>query len=298
MTITHSAAVSAALKAGKPVVALESTIITHGMPWPQNVETARKVEAAVRAGGAEPATIAVLDGVIHAGLEDSQLEAMGKATGFLKLSRADLGYAIATGKNGSTTVAATMIAADRAGIRVFATGGIGGVHRGVEKTYDISADLQELARTPVCVVCAGAKAILDIPKTLETLETLGVPVVGYGSDEFPAFWSRKSGLAAPIRLDDPADIAALIRARAELRLDGGVLVGNPIPLADEIAANEINPAIEAAVDEADAMGISGKALTPFLLSRMLDLTEGRSLIANIALVENNARLAAKIAAAL
>ncbi|QEN89897.1 pseudouridine-5'-phosphate glycosidase [Labrys sp. KNU-23] len=298
MTITHSAAVSAALKAGKPVVALESTIITHGMPWPQNVETARKVEAAVRAGGAEPATIAVLDGVIHAGLEDSQLEAMGKATGFLKLSRADLGYAIATGKNGSTTVAATMIAADRAGIHVFATGGIGGVHRGVEKTYDISADLQELARTPVCVVCAGAKAILDIPKTLETLETLGVPVVGYGSDEFPAFWSRKSGLAAPIRLDDPADIAALIRARAELRLDGGVLVGNPIPLADEIAANEINPAIEAAVDEADAMGISGKALTPFLLSRMLDLTEGRSLIANIALVENNARLAAKIAAAL
>ncbi|MEW9306514.1 pseudouridine-5'-phosphate glycosidase [Labrys neptuniae] len=297
-SITHSAAVAAALKAGKPVVALESTIITHGMPWPQNVETARKVEAAVRAGGAEPATIAVLDGVIHAGLEDSQLEAMGQATGFLKLSRADLGYAIATGKNGSTTVAATMIAADRAGIRVFATGGIGGVHRGVEKTYDISADLQELARTPVCVVCAGAKAILDLPKTLETLETLGVPVVGYGSDEFPAFWSRKSGLAAPMRLDDPADIAALIRARAELRLDGGVLVGNPIPLADEIAANEINPAIEAAVDEADTMGISGKALTPFLLSRMLDLTEGRSLIANIALVENNARLAAKIAAAL
>ncbi|MBP0578088.1 pseudouridine-5'-phosphate glycosidase [Labrys sp. LIt4] len=297
-SIAHSAAVSAALRDGKPVVALESTIITHGMPWPQNVETARKVEAAVRAGGAEPATIAVLDGVIHAGLEDSQLEAMGKATGFLKLSRADLGYAVATRKNGSTTVAATMIAADRAGIRVFATGGIGGVHRGVEKTYDISADLQELARTPVCVVCAGAKAILDLPKTLETLETLGVPVVGYGSDEFPAFWSRRSGLAAPMRLDDPADIAALIRARAELRLDGGVLVGNPIPLADEIAANEINPAIEAAVDEADAMGISGKALTPFLLSRMLDLTQGRSLIANIALVENNARLAAKIAAAL
>ncbi|WP_454815297.1 pseudouridine-5'-phosphate glycosidase [Labrys neptuniae] len=297
-SITHSPAVAAALREGRPVVALESTIITHGMPWPQNVETARKVEAAVRAGGAEPATIAVLDGVIHAGLEDSQLEAMGQATGFLKLSRADLGYAVATRKNGSTTVAATMIAADRAGIRVFATGGIGGVHRGVEKTYDISADLQELARTPVCVVCAGAKAILDLPKTLETLETLGVSVVGYGSDEFPAFWSRKSGLAAPMRLDDPADIAALIRARAELRLDGGVLVGNPIPLADEIAANEINPAIEAAVDEADAMGISGKALTPFLLSRMLDLTQGRSLIANIALVENNARLAAKIAAAL
>ena len=296
--IAHSPAVSAALKAGKPVVALESTIITHGMPWPQNVETARRVEAAVRDEGAEPATIAVVDGVIHAGLGDAQLEAMGQATGFLKLSRADLGYAIATKKNGSTTVAATMIAADRAGIRVFATGGIGGVHRGAEKTYDISADLQELARTPVCVVCAGAKAILDLPKTLETLETLGVSVVGFGTDEFPAFWSRKSGLAAPLRLDSAADIAALIRARLELRLDGGVLVGNPIPLADEIAASEINPAIEAAVDEADATGVSGKALTPFLLSRMLDLTQGRSLKANIALVENNARLAARIAAAL
>ena len=296
--IAHSPAVSAALKAGKPVVALESTIITHGMPWPQNVETARRVEAAVRDEGAEPATIAVLDGVIHAGLGEAQLEAMGQASGFLKLSRADLGYAIATKKNGSTTVAATMIAADRAGIRVFATGGIGGVHRGAEKTYDISADLQELARTSVCVVCAGAKAILDLPKTLETLETLGVSVVGFGTDEFPAFWSRKSGLAAPLRLDDAADIAALIKARLELRLDGGVLVGNPIPLADEIAASEINPAIEAAVDEADATGVSGKALTPFLLSRMLELTEGRSLKANIALVENNARLAARIAAAL
>ena len=296
--IAHSPAVSAALKAGKPVVALESTIITHGMPWPQNVETARRVEAAVRDEGAEPATIAVLDGVIHAGLGEAQLEAMGQASGFLKLSRADLGYAIAKKKNGSTTVAATMIAADRAGIRVFATGGIGGVHRGAEKTYDISADLQELARTSVCVVCAGAKAILDLPKTLETLETLGVSVVGFGTDEFPAFWSRKSGLAAPLRLDDAADIAALIKARLELRLDGGVLVGNPIPLADEIAASEINPAIEAAVDEADATGVSGKALTPFLLSRMLELTEGRSLKANIALVENNARLAARIAAAL
>ena len=296
--IAHSPAVSAALKAGKPVVALESTIITHGMPWPQNVETARRVEAAVRDEGAEPATIAVLDGVIHAGLGEAQLEAMGQASGFLKLSRADLGYAIATKKNGSTTVAATMIAADRAGIRVFATGGIGGVHRGAEKTYDISADLQELARTSVCVVCAGAKAILDLPKTLETLETLGVSVVGFGTDEFPAFWSRKSGLAAPLRLDSAAEIAALIKARLELRLDGGVLVGNPIPLGDEIAASEINPAIEAAVDEADATGVSGKALTPFLLSRMLELTEGRSLKANIALVENNARLAARIAAAL
>ena len=265
---------------------------------PDNRRASKVAVSVIRTEGAEPATIAVLDGVIHAGLDDAQLESMGQAKGFLKLSRADLGYAIATKKNGSTTVAATMIAADRAGIRVFATGGIGGVHRGAEKTYDVSADLQELARTPVCVVCAGAKAILDLPKTLETLETLGVPVVSYGSDEFPAFWSRKSGLAAPLRLDSATDIAALIQARAELRLDGGVLVGNPIPLADEIAASEINPAIEAAIDEADALGVSGKALTPFLLSRMLDLTEGRSLIANIALVENNARLAAKIAAAL
>ena len=296
--VTHSPAVAAALKAGKPVVALESTIITHGMPWPQNVETARQVEAAVRSEGAEPATIVVLDGVIHAGLDDATLDSVGRAKGFLKLSRADLAYAVAAGKNGSTTVAATMIAADRAGIRVFATGGIGGVHRGAERTYDISADLQELARTAVCVVCAGAKAILDLPKTLETLETLGVPVVGYGTDEFPAFWSRRSGLAAPLRLDTPQAIAALVNARRALALDGGVLVGNPIPLSDEIAANEINPAIEAAIDEADALGISGKALTPFLLSRMLELTQGRSLTANVALVENNARLAARIAAAL
>ena len=296
--ISYSPAVSAALKSGKPVVALESTIITHGMPWPQNVETARQVEAAVKAEGAEPATIVVLDGVIHAGLDNATLDAVGQAKGFLKLSRADLGYAVAAGKNGSTTVAATMIAADRAGIRVFATGGIGGVHRGAERTYDVSADLQELARTPVCVICAGAKAILDLPKTLETLETLGVPVVGYGVDEFPAFWSRRSGLAAPMRLDTPKAIADLIKARRELALDGGVLIGNPIPLSDEIAANEINPAIEAAIDEADALGISGKALTPFLLSRMLELTKGRSLTANIALVENNARLAARIAAAL
>ena len=296
--ISYSPAVSAALKSGRPVVALESTIITHGMPWPQNVETARQVEAAVRAEGAEPATIVVLDGVIHAGLDAATLDSVGQAKGFLKLSRADLGYAVATGKNGSTTVAATMIAADRAGIRVFATGGIGGVHRGAERTYDISADLQELARTPVCVVCAGAKAILDLPKTLETLETLGVPVVGYGTDEFPAFWSRRSGLTAPLRLDTPAAIAALIKARRELALDGGVLVGNPIPSTEEIEASEINPAIEAAIDEADALGVSGKALTPFLLSKMLELTKGRSLTANIALVENNARLAARIAAAL
>jgi pseudouridylate synthase len=296
--VIHSPPVAAALSAGRPVVALESTIITHGMPWPHNVETARRVEDAVREEGGEPATIVVLDGVIHAGLDEATLDRIGRAKDFLKLSRADLGFAIAARRNGSTTVAATMIAARRAGIAVFATGGIGGVHRGADRTFDVSADLQELARTEVCVVCAGAKAILDLPKTLETLETLGVPVVGYQTDEFPAFWSRSSGLPAPLRLDDPTAIAGLIRARRDLGLSGGVLVGNPIPKRDEIAATEIDPIIEEAVDEADAMGISGKALTPFLLSRILDMTKGHSLQANIALIENNARLATRIASAL
>src|SRR5215207_5158883 len=266
--IVHSPAVSAAIAAGRPVVALESTIITHGMPWPRNVETARLVEDAVREEGGEPATVVVLDGVINAGIDGDTLERIGRADGFLKLSRAYLSYAVAAGRSSSTTVAATMIAADRAGIPVFATGGIGGVHRGAEKTFDVSADLQELSRTPVCVVCAGAKAILDLPKTLETLETFGVPVVGYCTDEFPAFWSRTSGLPAPIRLDSPEAIAALLKVRRELRLDGGILVGNPIPAEDEIVATEIDPAIVAAIDEAEALGVSGKALTPFLLSKM------------------------------
>ena len=296
--LVHSPAVAAALAAGRPVVALESTIITHGMPWPRNVETARLVEDAVREEGGEPATIVVLDGVIRAGLDDDTLDRIGRAEGFLKLSRADLGHAVAAGLNGSTTVAATMIAADRAGIEVFATGGIGGVHRGAERTFDVSADLQELARTPVCVVCAGAKAILDLPKTLEALETLGVPVVGFRTDEFPAFWSRSSGLPAPIRLDTPEAIAALLRSRRELRLEGGVLVGNPISRAAEITADEIDPAIVAAIDEAEALGVSGKALTPFLLSKMFELTGGRSLDANVALVVSNARLATRIALAL
>jgi pseudouridine-5'-phosphate glycosidase len=296
--IVHSPAVAAAIAAGRPVVALESTIITHGMPWPRNVETARLVEDAVREEGGEPATVVVLDGVIRAGIDAGTLERVGRADGFLKLSRADLGYAVAAGRSGSTTVAATMIAADRAGIPVFATGGIGGVHRGAERTFDVSADLQELSRTAVCVVCAGAKAILDLPKTLETLETFGVPVIGYRTDEFPAFWSRSSGLPAPIRLDSPEAIAALIRARRELRLEGGILVGNPIPADNEILATEIDPAIVAAIDEADALGVSGKALTPFLLSKVFELTGGRSLEANIALVLANARLATRIAAAL
>lgn len=298
LPLRYGAAVAAARAAGRPIVALESTIITHGMPYPDNVATARRVEAAVRAEGAEPATIVVIDGEIHVGLDDAMLDEVGRSQGFLKLSRADLGFAVAMKRNGSTTVAATMIGAALAGIEVFATGGIGGVHRGAETSFDISADLQELARTPVCVVCAGAKAILDLPKTLEVLETLGVPVVGYGVDELPAFWSRSSGLRAPLRVDEPADVARMIRMRARLGLSGGVLVTNPIPADAEIPAADINPAIEAAVAAAEAEGIGGKALTPYLLSRILAITHGRSLTANIALVENNARVAARIARAL
>ncbi len=290
--------VAAALARGGAVVALESTIITHGMPYPENVETARAVEAVVRANGAVPATIAVLDGRIAVGLSDAQMQWLAQAKGVLKLSRADLGHAIAARKPGSTTVAATMIAAHLAGIAVFATGGIGGVHRGAESTFDVSADLGELAQTPVTVVCAGAKAILDLPKTFEMLETLGVPVVGYGADELPAFWSRQSGIAAPIRLDTPADIAAMIRARQLLGLKGGVLVTNPVPPADEIPAGDVAAFITAALADAAKAGVAAKEVTPFLLSRMLELTAGRSLATNIALIRNNARVAAGIAVAL
>lgn len=290
--------VRAALDAGAPVVALESTIVTHGMPHPHNVATARAVEAVVRENGAVPATIAVVEGRIRVGLPDDVLDWLGTARDVLKLSRADLPHAVAAGLHGSTTVAATMICARLAGIEVFATGGIGGVHRGVEATLDISADLDELARTPVAVVCAGAKAILDLPRTLEYLETRGVPVVGYGTDRFPAFWSRDSGLPAPIRLDTPQALARLIRAKAALGLEGGVLVANPVPEADEIPAAEIGPAIEAAVGEAAAQGIKAKAVTPFLLSRLLELTGGRSLSTNIALIRNNAAVAARLAVAL
>ncbi|GJD53330.1 Pseudouridine-5'-phosphate glycosidase [Methylobacterium crusticola] len=287
-----------ALRAGAPVVALESTIVTHGMPHPENVATARAVEAAVRAGGAVPATIAVVAGRIRIGLPDEVLDWLGTASEVMKLSRADLPYAVAAGRHGSTTVAATMICAHLAGIRVFATGGIGGVHRGVEATLDVSADLDELARTPVAVICAGAKAILDLPRTLEYLETRGVPVVGYGTDRFPAFWSRDSGLPAPLRLDTPEAVAALVRAKDALGLGGGVLVANPVPQADAMPAAEIAGLIEAAVAQARSAGISGKAVTPFLLSRLLDLTGGRSLATNIALVKNNAALAARLAVAL
>ena len=293
-----SAEVTKALAAGKPVVALETTIVSHGMPWPANLETALAVEDEVRKAGATPAAIAVMAGVLRVGLDRAELEGLAKAHDVLKLSSADLAYGLMAGRTGATTVAATMIAARLAGIGVFATGGIGGVHRGAETTFDISADLTELARTNVVVVAAGAKALLDLPKTLEFLETVGVPVVCYRSDEFPAFWSRSSGLPAPIRLDDPAAIARFVSARSGLGQTGGVLVANPIPPADEIPANEMRPAIEAAVADAVAQGIAGKAVTPFLLDAILKKTGGRSLVANIALIKNNARLAAEIAVAM
>ncbi len=296
--LTFTPAVAAALAEGRPVVALESTIITHGMPYPQNVETARAVEAEVRRAGAEPATIAIMGGRIHIGLTDADLDALGQARDVLKLSRADLAACLASGRTGATTVAATMICAHLAGIEVFATGGIGGVHRGAETSFDISADLRELSETPVTVVAAGAKAILDLPKTLEVLETLGVPVIAVGQDDFPAFWSRSSGLAAPIRLDDPARIAAAHRMRRALGLPGGQLVANPIPEAAEIPREVIVPHIEAALAEAARAGIAAKEVTPFLLDRLFTLTGGRSLDANIALVLSNARLAAGIAQAL
>ncbi len=295
--ITYSPEVAAARAAGEPLVALESTIITHGMPFPQNVETARAVEETVRATGAVPATIAVLNGQLHVGLTDRELDSLGLAKGVAKLSRADFAACLATGGTGATTVAATMIAAHLAGIPVFATGGIGGVHRGAETSFDISADLAELAQTPVTVVAAGAKAILDIPKTLEVLETSGVPVIAFGQDAFPAFWSRSSGLAAPLRMDDPHAIARAAQARAAMGLPGGQLVANPIPVEDEIPAETLAPVIAAALGAAEAQGIAAKAVTPFLLDHIFHATGGASLKANIALVKNNARLAGRIACA-
>lgn len=295
--ISYAPEVTAAKAEGRPLVALESTIITHGMPFPQNVETARAVEETVRAGGAVPATVAVLEGRLHVGLTTCQLDGLGQATGVAKLSRADFAACLATGGTGATTVAATMIAAHLAGIDVFATGGIGGVHRGAETSFDISADLGELARTPVTVVAAGAKAILDIPKTLEVLETAGVPVIAFGQDDFPAFWSRSSGLAAPLRMDTPQDIARAAQVRAQMGLGGGQLVANPIPAEDEISADSLAPIIAAALAAAQAQGIAAKAVTPFLLDHIFHATDGASLTANIALVRNNARLGARIARA-
>jgi pseudouridine-5'-phosphate glycosidase len=295
LPLAFSPEVRAALDAGRPVVALESTIITHGMPFPQNLETARRVEAEVRSAGATPATIAVMGGRIHIGLTGAELEALARATGVMKLSRADLAFCLASGGIGATTVAATMICAHLAGIAVFATGGIGGVHRGAEESFDISADLTELGLTPVTVVAAGAKAILDLNKTLEVLETNGVPVIAFGQDDFPAFWSRSSGLRAPLRAETAAEIARAHLLRARLGLAGGQLVANPIPPEAEIPREAIVPVIETALAESAAQGIAAKAVTPFLLSRIFELTEGRSLAANIALVLNNARLGAAIA---
>ncbi|MEL7165359.1 MAG: pseudouridine-5'-phosphate glycosidase [Pseudomonadota bacterium] len=295
MIYTPSAEVADAQARGTPIVALESTIITHGMPWPQNLDVARQVENDVRAQGAVPATMAVMDGTLHVGLNDDQLEALAQAKNVAKLSRADMAACMAAGGTGATTVAATMIAARVAGIAVFATGGIGGVHKGAEASFDISADLTELAQTPVTVVAAGAKAILDIPKTLEVLETQGVPVIAYGQDDMPAFWSRSAGLKAPLRMDSAAEIAAAHRMRAGLGLPGGQLVANPIPASDEIDRDTLAPIIARATADAQAHSITGKGVTPYLLQRIFELTEGRSLTANIALVRNNARLAAEIA---
>jgi len=295
MHFSTSPEVREALDQNRAIVALESTIITHGMPYPQNLETARQVEQDVRDAGATPATIAVLNGTLHIGLTDEDLTALARSENVAKLSRADMAVCIATGGTGATTVAATMIAARLAGIEVFATGGIGGVHRGAELTMDISADLQELAQTPVTVVCAGAKAILDIPRTLEVLETLGVPVITYGQAALPAFWSRDSGLPSPLRVDTADGIASAHRTRATLGLTGGQLIANPVPTEDEIPKDEIDPIIDQALKDAEAQGITAKEVTPFLLDRIFRLTTGRSLSTNIALVRNNARLAAQIA---
>lgn len=298
LPITYSSEVSAAKQRGAPIVALESTIITHGMPYPGNLEMARSVEDIVRQQGAVPATIAVIKGVLHIGLEPTELEALAQMEHVMKLSRADLAFAIAERRNGATTVAATMIAAYRAGIDVFATGGIGGVHRGAEESFDISADLEELARTAVIVVSAGPKAILDIPKTLEVLETRGVPVVTYDSEDFPAFWSRSSGLKSLLNLQSPAAIANFQKMRDQLGIDGGMLIANPVPEADEIPREEMEIYISRALANAERDEIAGKAVTPYLLDNIFHLTGGRSLKTNIALVENNARLAAEIAVAM
>ncbi len=288
-----------ALAAGKPVVALESTIISHGMPYPQNVETALNVEKIIRENGAVPATIAIIGGKLKAGLTKDEIEYLGKkGTDVIKASRRDLPVLAARGDDGATTVATTMIIAAMAVIRVFATGGVGGVHRGAEVTMDISADLEELAQTPVLVVCAGAKSILDLGLTLEYLETKGVPVIGYGTDELPAFYTRKSGFGVDYRLDTPDEVAAAFRAKLDMGLKGGMLVTNPIPEEYSMDPAVINKAIDEAVNEANRLGIKGKQTTPFLLAKIKDITGGDSLASNIRLVYNNAALAAQVAARL
>ena len=291
--------VAAALAAGRPVVALESTIISHGMPYPQNVETALRVEETIRENGATPATIAVIGGRLKAGLTPQEIEYLGrKGRAVTKASRRDLPVLVARGEDGATTVTTTMIIAHMAGIRVFATGGIGGVHRGAETTMDISADLEELAMTPVMVICAGAKSILDLGLTLEYLETKGVPVIGFGTEELPAFYTRTSGFRVDYRIDSPEDLAAAFRTKMEMGLQGGMLVTNPIPEEYSMDPGRINAAIDQAITECNEKGIRGKDTTPFLLSRIKDITGGDSLASNIQLVLNNARLAARTAALL
>jgi pseudouridine-5'-phosphate glycosidase len=286
-----------ALASRRPVVAFESTIISHGMPYPRNRDTAMTAELIARGFGAVPATVAVLDGRIVVGLREGEMERLATESGVLKVSRRDLSWALAAGRTGATTVSATMLAAFRAGIDVFATGGIGGVHRGASDSFDISADLTELASTSVCVVSAGAKAILDIPKTLEMLETLGVPVVGFGTPEFPAFYSRSSGLPAPLRVDTAEEVAAMLGAQRSLGLPQGILVALPVPAGQEIPRETIDEWIVQATKELAEQGVSGKGVTPFLLSRIVELSDGASLETNVNLFHNNVRLACRIAAA-
>lgn len=291
--------VAAAVAAGKPVVALESTIISHGMPWPQNAETAKKVEQIIRDNGAVPATIAIIDGRLKAGLSNDEIDILGKAgLSVTKCSRRDLPFVVAQKQHGATTVAATMIIAAMAGIKVFATGGIGGVHRGAQQTFDVSADLQELAKTDVAVVCAGAKSILDLALTREYLETQGVPVLGYRTDTLPAFYTRESDQTVDYNMPSASDIADFIKAKWEMQLHGGAIIANPIPEEFAMDSNVINTAINQALEEMDAQGVAGKESTPFLLARVAQLTGGDSLASNIQLVFNNARLATEIAVAL
>jgi pseudouridine-5'-phosphate glycosidase len=299
--LNYLPSVRAALEAHRPVVALESTVISHGLPWPDNLELARKMEATVRAHGAEPATIALLKGEIQIGLSDAALQHFAQTGDIWKVSRRDFAVVMAQKRDGATTVAGTMMAAGWAGIRVFATGGIGGVHRSIispQSSNDISADLPELARTPVIVVCAGAKAILDLPATLEWLETHGVPVIGYGADEFPAFYSRESGLKLDARADSPEEAATIARVQWASGLTGGLLVCAPCPAEAARPLAEMEHAIGLAMQEAEAAGVRGKAVTPFLLARINELTQGESKTANLALLQNNARVAAQIAVAL
>lgn len=289
--------VKEALKEGRPVVALESTIIAHGMPHPQNIETALEIEEIIRDNGAVPATIGIIDGKIKVGLTKKEVEFLGESDEIVKVSRRDLPVVLAEKRHGATTVAGTMIAADLAGIKIFVTGGVGGVHRGAENSLDISADLEELKKTSVAVIAAGAKSILDLGLTLEKLETFGVPVLGYQTEELPAFYSRHSGFNVDYKLENPKHTADILKAKWELGLEGGVLIANPVPEADEIEYAVINEKIEQALGEAAARGIKGKELTPFLLDRIKEITDGQSLETNISLVRNNAVVGAKIAKA-